>query len=138
MVVVTDPQSGTSGAYSRWRDLAETSRRAKAGESNAEIGKSVAMSLAGWRPQTAVNLDGVFLSVSIDPHELARAGVPLGRAGRAQDIANGVTSLASDVFSYITGAKLVIDAGITGGARPRWWLTTGVREASISLCEVRL
>jgi NAD(P)-dependent dehydrogenase (short-subunit alcohol dehydrogenase family) len=59
-------------------------------------------------------------NASIDPNEVARAGVPLGRAGQAQDIANGVLFLASDASSYITGAELVIDSGITGGARPRW------------------
>ena len=32
----------------------------------------------------------------IDPDEVARAGVPLGRTGQAQDIANGVLFLASD------------------------------------------
>ena len=174
---------------------------------NAGIGilcKAVEMSLADWRRQTAVNLDGVFLSVKyavpamrragggsiiitsstaglrgsaglagycatkggvrlfakavamecavesdgirvntihpgvidtpiwtklpvsagrnvpIDPNEVAKAGVPLGRAGQAQDIANGVLFLASDVSSYMTGAELVIDGGMTGGARPRW------------------
>jgi NAD(P)-dependent dehydrogenase (short-subunit alcohol dehydrogenase family) len=56
----------------------------------------------------------------IDPHEVAKAGVPLGRAGQAQDIANGVLFLASDTSSYMTGAELVIDGGMTGGARPRW------------------
>lgn len=50
-----------------------------------------------------------------DPHELARLGVPLGQAGAAQDIANGVLFLASDAANYITGAELVIDGGITGG-----------------------
>jgi hypothetical protein len=31
-------------------------------------------------------------NVPIDPNEVAKAGVPLGRAGQAQDIANGVAS----------------------------------------------
>jgi len=56
----------------------------------------------------------------IDPNEVAKAGVPFGRAGQAQDIANGVLFLASDASSYMTGAELVIDGGMTGGARPRW------------------
>jgi len=46
--------------------------------------------------------------------------VPFGRAGQAQDVANGVLFLASDLSSYMTGAELVIDGGMTGGARPRW------------------
>jgi NAD(P)-dependent dehydrogenase (short-subunit alcohol dehydrogenase family) len=174
---------------------------------NAGIGimcKAVEMSLADWRRQTAVNLDGVFLSVKyavpamraagggsiiimssvaglrgsaglagycatkggvrlfakavamecaaagdgirvntvhpgvidtpiwtklasstgrnlpIDPNEVARAGVPLGRAGQAQDIANGVLFLASDASNHMTAAELVIDGGMTGGTRPRW------------------
>ena len=59
-------------------------------------------------------------NVPIDPNEVAKAGVPFGRAGQAQDIANGVLFLASDASSYMTGAELVIDGGMTGGARPRW------------------
>jgi NAD(P)-dependent dehydrogenase (short-subunit alcohol dehydrogenase family) len=59
-------------------------------------------------------------NVPIDPDEVAKTGLPLGRAGQAQDIANGVLFLASDASSYMTGAELVIDSGMTGGTRPRW------------------
>jgi NAD(P)-dependent dehydrogenase (short-subunit alcohol dehydrogenase family) len=55
----------------------------------------------------------------IDPHERAQAAVPMGVAGSAQDIANGVLFLASDQSSHMTGAELVIDGGMTGGAARR-------------------
>ena len=54
-------------------------------------------------------------NVPIDPNEVAKAGVPLGRVGQAQDIANGVLFLASDASNYMTGVELVIDGGMTGG-----------------------
>ena len=64
------------------------------------------------------DLDEVTVSAGrntpIDPREVAKAGVPLGRAGQAQDIDNGVLFLASDASSYMTGAELVIDGGMTG------------------------
>jgi NAD(P)-dependent dehydrogenase (short-subunit alcohol dehydrogenase family) len=68
---------------------------------------------------TWTKIPGSGRNAPIDPHEVARAGVPLGRAGQAQDIANGALFLASDSSSYMTGAELVIDGGITGGSSPR-------------------
>jgi NAD(P)-dependent dehydrogenase (short-subunit alcohol dehydrogenase family) len=57
----------------------------------------------------------------IDPNARARLAVPLGSAGQAQDVADGVLFLASDAARYMTGSELVIDGGITAGAgaRPR-------------------
>jgi len=45
--------------------------------------------------------------------------VPLGIAGQAQDIADGVLFLASDASRYMTGAELVIDGGLMAGASAR-------------------
>jgi NAD(P)-dependent dehydrogenase (short-subunit alcohol dehydrogenase family) len=53
----------------------------------------------------------------IDPHEVARTGVPLGRAGQAQDIANGVLFLASEASSYMTATELVIDGSMSAARR---------------------
>lgn len=39
------------------------------------------------------------------------AGIPMGRAGRAEDQANGILFLASDEASWITGRNLIIDGG---------------------------
>jgi NAD(P)-dependent dehydrogenase (short-subunit alcohol dehydrogenase family) len=38
---------------------------------------------------------------------------PLGRLGRATDIANAVKFLASDASAFMTGSEVVVDGGMT-------------------------
>lgn len=51
--------------------------------------------------------------LTADPgvREKALANVPLGRAGRPEEVATAALFLASDEASYITGTELVVDGG---------------------------
>jgi NAD(P)-dependent dehydrogenase (short-subunit alcohol dehydrogenase family) len=51
----------------------------------------------------------------LNPNTIAEAVVPLGKAGLAEDVANGILFLVSDASSHITGSELVIDGGMTAG-----------------------
>lgn len=51
-----------------------------------------------------------------DVFEQLRAWYPLGRVGEAHDVANAAIFLLSDEASFITGAVLTVDGGLTAGA----------------------
>jgi NAD(P)-dependent dehydrogenase (short-subunit alcohol dehydrogenase family) len=44
-------------------------------------------------------------------HDMIKRGVPLGRFGNAEDVANMAVYLASPAGNYITGATFVVDGG---------------------------
>ncbi len=92
--------------------------------------KSVAMECAGARCGVRCNSvhpgiietaiwakmpQGDLRNAPLDPHAIAAAGVPIGTLGTPQDVANAVLFLASDVSSYMTGAEIVVDGGMTAG-----------------------
>ena len=67
-----------------------------------------------WRKMVA-GTDAVRRNEPADIHALSQFIVPLGRAGEAQNIADGVLFLASSASAYMTGSELVIDGGMFGG-----------------------
>ena len=47
--------------------------------------------------------------------ERARAAVLVGRFGEPEEVARAICFLASDDASYVTGATLIVDGGLTAG-----------------------
>ena len=56
----------------------------------------------------------------LNPQAIAAATVPIGEAGRPEDVADGILFLASDASRHITGSELVIDGGMTAGRVTRF------------------
>jgi meso-butanediol dehydrogenase/(S,S)-butanediol dehydrogenase/diacetyl reductase len=54
----------------------------------------------------------VLMEHEVVSREYAR-NIPMGRVGRADEVAAAVAFLASDDAAYITGAMLVVDGGLT-------------------------
>jgi glucose 1-dehydrogenase len=68
------------------------------------------MSVAPGAIETPINREEL-----ADPHEQAAitAEIPIGRWGTVEDIARAVAWLASDEASYVVGATLFVDGGMT-------------------------
>ena len=64
--------------------------------------------------ETPMVLDGI--ARARDPERL-RAGLerasPMGRMGKAEEVANTILFLASDKSSFTTGAEFMVDGGLT-------------------------
>jgi len=59
------------------------------------------------------NMLGFARLENAEVHAALLAGIPMGRLGMAEDIANMNLFLASDEARYITGAEFVVDGGMT-------------------------
>jgi NAD(P)-dependent dehydrogenase (short-subunit alcohol dehydrogenase family) len=52
---------------------------------------------------------------TVEEHFAAQAkGVPLGRMGEPEDLANAIAFLASSAANYVTGTCINVDGGISG------------------------
>jgi peroxisomal 2,4-dienoyl-CoA reductase len=64
-----------------------------------------------FTPPADSGVPDVFAAAEAKMAEYARKGIPLGRWGTPEDIANMVAFLASPAGDWITGAIFVIDGG---------------------------
>lgn len=55
----------------------------------------------------------ILLDENEDARQITLKQIPMGRIGRAEEVANAVAFLASDKASYITGTTLYVDGGMT-------------------------
>jgi 3(or 17)beta-hydroxysteroid dehydrogenase len=67
------------------------------------------MVAAAWKGWSAVG----FGATDAETRANVLALHPIGRLGRAEDVARAILYLASDDSSFVTGAELVVDGGLT-------------------------
>jgi NAD(P)-dependent dehydrogenase (short-subunit alcohol dehydrogenase family) len=61
--------------------------------------------------ETATRMNGV--PEGVDAADLARPAIPVGRPGRADEIAAAIVFLTSSEAAYLTGSTITIDGGLT-------------------------
>jgi 3alpha(or 20beta)-hydroxysteroid dehydrogenase len=81
---------------------------------------AIELGMQGIRVNTVLpgSIDTAMLPVAREEWGSRFASVPLGRVGTVEEVAEAVLFLASDESSYLTGAELHVDGGITSGRRP--------------------
>lgn len=92
------------------------------------LAKSLASELGVWRIRVNLVLPGVIetaMTRSLIDDPAVRGDVltntPVGRLGKAGDIARMATFLCSDEAGYVTGAEILVDGGQTLHGYPRWF-----------------
>ena len=79
------------------------------------IGKMIARGLLAAGVRVAIESKMMaFMLDSLEAREMVEQTVPLGRIGRPDDVAGLTVFLASRAGSYLTGAVIPLDGGITG------------------------
>lgn len=111
--------SSIAGGVYGWQDHAHYAA-AKAGVPG--LCRSLAVELAGQGIRCNAVIPGLIETPqsldsqnSLGPEGLAKAAraIPLGRVGRADEVASLVRFLTGDESSYLTGQSIIIDGGLT-------------------------
>ena len=85
--------------------------------------RAMALDLAPWEIRVNALIPGAIAVENrspVGPEAAIAAGdvIPLGRLGTTQEVAEAALFLVSDRASYITGALLCVDGGLTAQLRP--------------------
>ena len=80
--------------------------------------QTMAKELAGYGIRVNAVAPGFIETEMLDaiPEEKRKEyldAIPMHKLGKAEDVANVVSSLCSDAFSYVTGQVIVLDGGLS-------------------------